>query len=69
MRSAGVSVIFTAVSPRVERLLRAHKVIRDETIDEKGDPVAGDVVISALDDALEWCEEQVLLRYEKGITT
>ena len=50
MRSAQVIVVFASMSSALERLFRAHKVIGDQ-----------DVVIPHLDDALEWCEEQVLL--------
>ena len=47
---AGVAVIFTEMSLDIEVLLCAHDVIKPE-----------DIVIPRLDDALEWCEEQVLM--------
>ena len=51
MRSANVTVVFACMSPALEALFRAHKVIGEK-----------DVVIPLLDDALEWCEERVLIR-------
>lgn len=51
MHSANVTVVFTNMSASLEALFRVHKVIG-----------AQDVVIPLLDDALEWCEEQVLIR-------
>jgi len=52
MKAAHVTVIFTSMSEEVEMLFRAHAVINALT-----------VVIPYLDDALEWCEEQILLKY------
>jgi hypothetical protein len=52
MRTAKVKVVFANMSMQMESLFRAHKVI-----------TADDVVIPELDDALEWCEEQVLSRW------
>ena len=51
MRSASATVVFACMSPALEALFRAHKVIGEK-----------DVVIPLLDDALEWCEERVLIR-------
>lgn len=51
MRSANVTVVFANMSASLEALFRVHKVIGVQ-----------DVVIPLLDDALEWCEERVLLR-------
>jgi MFS superfamily sulfate permease-like transporter/CRP-like cAMP-binding protein len=53
MRQAGVSVVFTNMRAHVESTLRANDVI-----------AATDVVIPLLDDALEWCEEQILSKYD-----
>lgn len=49
MRSARVTVVFANMRPHLEALFRAHRVIG-----------TNDIVIPLLDDALEWCEEQVL---------
>jgi hypothetical protein len=49
MRASEIIIIFTELNDAIESLLRAHGVLR-----------ADDVVIPKLDDALEWCEEQVL---------
>jgi hypothetical protein len=51
MRSANVTVVFANMAANLEALFRAHKVIG-----------AQDIVIPLLDDALEWCEENVLIR-------
>ena len=51
MHSANVVVVFANMSENMLGMFRAHKVIGPQ-----------DVVIPQLDDALEWCEEQVLLR-------
>jgi len=53
MKIAQVVVVFANMSPTIERLLRSHNVIQQR---------ADHVVIPQLDDALEWCEEQVLFR-------
>jgi hypothetical protein len=53
MKAARVTVVFTSMSEEVEALFRAHAVINAQTT----------VVIPYLDDALEWCEEEILLRY------
>eukprot|EP00596_Hydrurales_sp_CCMP1899_P002626 CAMPEP_0119039864 /NCGR_PEP_ID=MMETSP1177-20130426/9593_1 /TAXON_ID=2985 /ORGANISM="Ochromonas sp, Strain CCMP1899" /LENGTH=260 /DNA_ID=CAMNT_0007004295 /DNA_START=156 /DNA_END=936 /DNA_ORIENTATION=+ len=63
MRSAGVTVAFAALTEEMRALLMAHGVIRGDT----------DIVISNIDDALEWCEDQILgkrpsnIREESGI--
>lgn len=49
MKNAHVTVVFANLSDSVEELLRAHHVID-----------ANSVLIPHLDDALEWCEDQVL---------
>ena len=49
IRASGVTLAFTALPVHVEELLRAHSVIRKS-----------DIVIPHLDDALEWCEENIL---------
>jgi len=49
MRSANVTVVFANMNSHVETLFRAHSVVTET-----------DIVIPHLDDALEWCEEQVL---------
>eukprot|EP00981_Chlorochromonas_danica_P011909 scaffold4342_cov166-Ochromonas_danica.AAC.15 len=51
LREARVVVVFAQLSSEVEQLLRAHDVVTKQA-----------VVISHLDDAIEWCENQVLLR-------
>ena len=51
MRSAKVTVVFANMNASLEALFRVHKVIGDN-----------DVVIPLLDDALEWCEERVLIK-------
>lgn len=57
--------MFASLSPSLRALLRAHGVI-DRNNDHSGvpgDTNDGDVVvIDDLDDALEWCEEQVRRR-------
>jgi len=55
MRASGVTVAFTGLQQPVEKLLRAHRVIKDD-----------DVVIQVLDDCLEWFEEQVLFKANTG---
>lgn len=56
LRASSVRVVFTGMSRDIERLLRSHAVL-DEC-----------VVFPEADDALEWCEENVLarLRFEEG---
>jgi SulP family sulfate permease len=49
MRASNIYVVFTELSAQIEDLLRAHGVLRSD-----------DIVIPKLDDALEWCEEQIL---------
>jgi hypothetical protein len=49
MKRSGVTVVFAHMSHSIESMLRNQRVIKE-----------GDVVIPSLDDALEWCEEQVL---------
>lgn len=51
MRTANVTVVFAHLSKPVEDLLRAHNVLNDES-----------VMIPNLDDALEWCEDQILVQ-------
>lgn len=51
MRSAKVTVVFANMTASLEELFRVHKVIGEN-----------DVVIPLLDDALEWCEERVLVK-------
>jgi SulP family sulfate permease len=51
MRASGVTVVFTDLNPAVLSLFTAHNVIQTD-----------DVVIPKVDDALEWCEEQILHR-------
>jgi CRP-like cAMP-binding protein len=50
MRTANVTVVFAHLSKPVEELLRAHNVLNEESI-----------IIPNLDDALEWCEDQILV--------
>eukprot|EP01038_Epipyxis_sp_PR26KG_P008476 gene8476-11458_t len=57
MRAAGVTVIFAQMSESIEQLFRAHNVINEET-------QLNVIAIPLLDDALEWCEEQVLFSAE-----
>ena len=52
MRQHKVVVVWSSMSVEVERILRAQQVID-----------ADDVVLPYCDDALEYCEEQVLSRY------
>eukprot|EP01034_Spumella_vulgaris_P025301 gene25301-31741_t len=49
MKRSGVTVVFAHMSYSIESMLRNQRVIKE-----------GDIVIPSLDDALEWCEEQVL---------
>jgi hypothetical protein len=51
MRTAHVTVVFANANTRIEELLRAHRVMNEDSI-----------VIPDLDDALEWCEDQILQR-------
>lgn len=51
MKSANVTVVFANMSIFIEELLVSHRVIEN-----------GSIVIPNLDDALEWCEDQVLLK-------
>lgn len=53
MKSADVTVVFANMSPAVESLFQCHSVLQNGDV----------VVIPHLDDALEWCEEQVLYRF------
>ena len=65
MRVSGVTVVFAGLSPALRTLLEAHGVIRVGTGGRSGEEEEGgeaDVVISRLDDALEYCEEQILRR-------
>ena len=64
--------MFASLSPPLRALLRAHGVIDRNNdasatsgTDNNGDGIGSDddvVVIDDLDDALEWCEEQVGVR-------
>eukprot|EP01039_Chlorochromonas_danica_P001409 gene1409-1532_t len=56
LREARVVVVFAQLSSEVEQLLRAHDVVTKQA-----------VVISHLDDAIEWCENQVLLSNVKRL--
>lgn len=49
MKASRVTVVFANMSRSIEQLFASNGVTRD-----------GDIVIRHLDDALEWCEEQVL---------
>lgn len=51
LRGSGATVVFAGLKSAVRDLLRAHGVI-----------IPGDEVMCDLNDAIEWCEEQVLLR-------
>lgn len=51
MRSSGVKLVFAQIDSKIEALLRCHDVIKID-----------DIVIPLVDDALEWCEEQVLYK-------
>jgi MFS superfamily sulfate permease-like transporter/CRP-like cAMP-binding protein len=51
MRSSDVKLVFAQISSKIEALLRCHDVIKSD-----------DIVIPLVDDALEWCEEQVLYK-------
>jgi hypothetical protein len=50
MRTANVTVVFANLSKPVQELLCAHNVLNEESI-----------IIPNLDDALEWCEDQILV--------
>lgn len=53
LRDSGVTIVlFTCANVEIVQILRAHKVIRVD-----------DIVMSVIDEALEWCEEKVLCRY------
>ncbi len=52
LRDSGVTIVFTCANAEMVQILRAHKVIRVD-----------DIVMSVIDEALEWCEEKVLCRY------
>ena len=62
--------MFASLSPPLRALLRAHGVIdRNNDNKDSNDDGGGDVVvIDDLDDALEWCEEQVS-RFDSPILT
>jgi MFS superfamily sulfate permease-like transporter/uncharacterized protein YciI len=51
MASAHVTIVFASLPPEFEELLRAHRVIGKHSI-----------VVQDVDDALEWCEDQVILK-------
>eukprot|EP01041_Mallomonas_annulata_P006865 gene6865-13910_t len=55
-RAAGIAVVFACVPPEVERLLRSHGVLR-----------ASDPIKPRLDDALEWCEDQILTKAKDAV--
>ena len=52
MHKAEVVVVFTNMSSEIDQTLRANDVI-----------TANDIIIPLLDDALEWCEEQLITKY------
>lgn len=49
MRNASVKIVFASLSREMEELLRSHRVLEDDSI-----------LIPDIDDALEWCEDQVI---------
>ena len=52
LRGAGATIVFAIPDADSISLLKIHGVILDM-----------DMVFGELEDALEWCEEQVLYRY------
>ena len=58
MRTANVVVVFTGLSTHIEDILRVNDVITSE-----------DIVIPLLDDALEWCEERMLLKHNSNTSS
>jgi hypothetical protein len=50
MKTANLTLVFADLSSSVHDLLKAHHVIDDDD----------SIVIPTIDDALEWCEDQVL---------
>lgn len=51
MRSANVTIVFAQLKPSMEALLRVNRVISERSM-----------VMPKVDDALEWCEDQILQR-------
>jgi hypothetical protein len=51
MKNANVTVVFASLNQELQGLLKAHHVIDNHSI-----------IIPDIDDALEWCEDQVLAR-------
>jgi hypothetical protein len=51
MKNANVTVVFASLSQQLQDLLKAHHVVDNHSI-----------IIPDIDDALEWCEDQVLAR-------
>jgi hypothetical protein len=51
MKNANVTVVFASLSQQLQDLLKAHHVVDYHSI-----------IIPDIDDALEWCEDQVLAR-------
>lgn len=51
MKNAQVRVVFANLNAKLETLLRSHRVLDEESI-----------VIPDIDDALEWCEDQIIAK-------
>ncbi|CAM9577827.1 unnamed protein product [Phaeothamnion confervicola] len=52
LRASGVTLVFAGLRPKIRALLQAHAVVQP----------GADACFVRLDDALEWCEEQLLGR-------